>query len=530
MLQEILRIISEYKHTLNSYFRSTALGEVRLGPCLCYPWLKPLLIFTSILRIDLVGSLNGIFPRLSPPQTSGDRTHQRHLPICSGPFCALPLTVLSDDERLRMSAPKVVRPPCRQCPHDRVAAESGMSIHSSLDRETFQQLLAAAFAVQESQIDSQSLSAVMEVQRLVTRGELDVDGAMHHIVESARNVANATGVAIGLLKGDQLIYRAGSGSTASYVGRQVNASLTVAADTNKSREILRVEDAQTDTRIEAAICRQFGARSLLILAIYHGRAVAGVLEVLFSEAHVFQDGEVRTYQLMAQQIESAIFPAVQFEQKRNPIAQLPILPHAVEQIADQGEMFPNNTGSLPLSPAQHSISQRCSASLAADRALPIRKQPSWLPGKIMHRVKDVKWLRRQRNLGLAAVSTALVLTCWIAYSGRRPVSPLESSARPTSTAIDSQARPKAAEAMPAKTTSAIQPAPTPAKKASPKVRRVRVGKNEVDYIGEDVTVRYFTYPPAPQRRPTADSRVAYIGDDVTVRYFTPTPAGRPESR
>ena len=98
-----------------------------------------------------------------------------------------------------------------------------MSTHSSLDRETFQQLLAAAFAVQESQIDSQSLSAVMEVQRLVTRGELDVDGAMHHIVESARNVANATGVAIGLLKGDQLIYRAGSGSSASYIGRQVDA-------------------------------------------------------------------------------------------------------------------------------------------------------------------------------------------------------------------------------------------------------------------------------------------------------------------
>jgi hypothetical protein len=129
-----------------------------------------------------------------------------------------------------------------------------MSTHSSLDRETFQQLLAAAFTVQESQIDNQSLSAVMEVQRLVTRGKLDVDGAMHHIVESARNVANATGVAIGLLKGDQLIYRAGSGSTASYIGRQVNASLTVAADNNRSREILRVEDAQTDTRIEAAIC------------------------------------------------------------------------------------------------------------------------------------------------------------------------------------------------------------------------------------------------------------------------------------
>ena len=92
-----------------------------------------------------------------------------------------------------------------------------MSTHSSLDRESFQQLLASAFAVQESQMDSQSLSLIVEAQQLITRGDLDVDGAMHRIVDSARNVANATGVAIGLLKGDRLVYRAGSGSAATYI-------------------------------------------------------------------------------------------------------------------------------------------------------------------------------------------------------------------------------------------------------------------------------------------------------------------------
>ena len=64
-------------------------------------------------------------------------------------------------------------------------------------------------------MDSQSLSTVVEVQRLITRGELDVDGALHLIVDCTRNVANATGVAIGLLKGNQLVYRAGSGSAAT---------------------------------------------------------------------------------------------------------------------------------------------------------------------------------------------------------------------------------------------------------------------------------------------------------------------------
>jgi len=155
-------------------------------------------------------------------------------------------------------------------------------------------------------MDTQSLSLIVEAQQLITRGGLDVDGFMHLMVDSARNVADATGVAIGLLKGDHLVYRAGSGSAATYIGRQVGASLTVSTDTKASREILRVENSETDTRIEAAICRQFGAKSLLILPIYHDRAVAGVLEVLFGEAHNFQGREVRTYRLMAELIEGHV--------------------------------------------------------------------------------------------------------------------------------------------------------------------------------------------------------------------------------
>ncbi len=52
-----------------------------------------------------------------------------------------------------------------------------MSNYSITDREFLQTLLANAFVVQQSQMDSQSLSAIVEAQRLTTRGEVDVDGA-----------------------------------------------------------------------------------------------------------------------------------------------------------------------------------------------------------------------------------------------------------------------------------------------------------------------------------------------------------------
>jgi GAF domain-containing protein len=400
------------------------------------------------------------------------------------------------------------------------SSNCGMSNHSSVDQETFQQLLANAFAVQESQINSQSLSAVMEVQRMLRNGDLDVDGAMDRLVECARNAANATGVAVALLKGGQLTYRAGTGSAATYVGRQVTASLTVSADTERRREILRVEDAQRDTRIEGAICRQFGAQSLLILPIYDVRGLAGVLEVLFSEAHVFQHGEVRTYQLIARQIEAAILQTAALEQKARQATQTPITSHAVAEVTGQQKRSLNNPRSMDDPFPTNSIRQRHARLVAAGEFL---RNSSAMLASTIRVTTDVLWRDRQWRLALAVVTVAISVTSWIAYHNRRLVSPLEPSSRPTSTVIDPQARGRSIEALPEKATTQVERSVKP---TTQKVRRVKVGWNEVDY-GEDVTVRYFTSSPTPQRKPTNNGRVVYIGEDVTVRYFAPTPAQRP---
>jgi len=79
-----------------------------------------------------------------------------------------------------------------------------MSNHSTVDREYFQKVLTSAFAVQQSQLDSQSLSALVEAGRLVPNGELDVDGAMPLIVDRTQKVTTAAGVAIDPLSGVQL--------------------------------------------------------------------------------------------------------------------------------------------------------------------------------------------------------------------------------------------------------------------------------------------------------------------------------------
>jgi len=416
-----------------------------------------------------------------------------------------------------------------------------MNSQSTLDRETFQRLLASAFAVQESQIDRESLSAILAVQRSVASGKLDLGGAMHSVVESARTVANASGVAIGLLRGHQLTYQAGSGTSAACVGQHVTASLTVSAAPKSGREILRVENAQADNRIEADICRQFGASALLILPIYHERTVAGVLDIRFGEPHSFQDREVRTYQLMAEQIEAAISQSAQLEQKNQLAADLPIplevplLPEALDDQLPDAPRFWMGESSVP------SLFERCAeryaSALATVRKLPAFKQSATFAITILQRAKKHAPKRatgltgpsRLRNAALGSAAVALAIAGWIVYTGHRPASSLESSTLPKSTAVDPSENLAKHPARAGDRPELV--AGKGVRRARIVRKRVRIGDSDVEYFGDDVTVRWFTARTAKQRTRVAKSRVTHIGDDVTVRYFSqPQPAVVPVSQ
>lgn len=516
-----------------------------------------------------------------------------------------------------------------------------MNTPPSPDRETLQQLLANAFAVQQSKINSQALSDIMTLQRSLAKGKVDLEGAMRLIVESARTVASATGVAVALLKGHQLTYCAASGTIADCVGQHVTASLTVSPNTRVSREILRVENAQTDTRIEAAICRQFGANALLILPIYNDGTIAGVLDVRFGEPHAFEDREVRAYRLMAEQIEASLFHANQSEQTKILAPELP--PGDLGKIDTYSDDFVPPPDFMMLPENEHSLYARCGAVFAAITQLPGFRQsgtlattiarrartvhlPS-LPNVSMHRppraqtsalgpsvfqrssqliqrsselvaaitprtknlnlerwrsatqtsarafstaigrsasfaTRQTKNLRlpdgwvsstqamaakgssalrrsallarrraadllrtsRGRELALLSVAVVLAFAALVAFRSRGSAKSLESSTLPTTSAVDTMNQlPKSRSGHGGSVVDATTDGSKALRPANTALKRVRVNAREVDYVGDDVTVRIFTDRPAVKRTRVPGTRVSHYGDDVTVRYFTPLP-------
>jgi hypothetical protein len=414
-----------------------------------------------------------------------------------------------------------------------------MSAHSSPDPESFERLLASAFVLQESLMGTFSLSDIVEARHLIATGKLDANGAMRLIADHARKVANATGVAVGLLKGNQLVYGAGSGSAVACVGQHVMATLSIPASREARGEILRVENTEADARIEAAICRQFGAQALLMLPIYHDRVVAGVLQVLFSEAHVFQDREVRTYRLMAEAIGDALSPAARLEYnqlKETTGTELPAIPKVAEQIASQTQNFLNHNAS-PTS--NHAMCRPPGAAIAKPAELrSYRAKPIGDAIKIAHRSKRNFLYMRTCKVAGAGLAVVLVIAGWIAFSYRRPASPLASS-KPVAADKDASRRPSAS-VLPkgagevARSTgvstreneldSTADDVTVRYLTSKPPLQRVQIRSSQVDYVSEDVTVRYFTPKTALQRVRVGDREVDYVSEDVTVRHFTLKPA------
>ena len=371
-----------------------------------------------------------------------------------------------------------------------------MSTRSTFDRESFEKFLASAYAVQKSGLDRQALSALFELNRSIMAGELDLDRALHMVADRARTVANASGVAVAQLVANQLVYRAGSGSAAAYVGRRVPAVLSASAPNQARSEILRVENAEADTRIEAEVCRQFGANALLIVPIYQKQAVAGVLEIFFNEAHTFQPREVLTYRLMAQVVEEAMFPEARPEQKAS-VIQFPALPR-IEPPASP-------TPSLPA---------------GVTSATPPRKR---------FESNQLRW-----QVAAAGLVATLVMIGSITFHHRSALAVDASSVqRSNAEPMQSPAKPMAASQLtsrPQMSASGTSAVATADKKAPGSgFRRVRVGQNEVDYIAEDVTIRHFTSQPARPPTQVAERQI-HFGRDVTVRYFGSKPSAASQAQ
>ncbi len=136
--------------------------------------------------------------------------------------------------------------------------------------------------------------------------ELDLEPAISAITERAQHLTGATGAAIALRAGDEIVCRARAGRTAPDLGVRLQTDAGISAEAVRSGEIMLCHDAERNPRVDLASCRRLGVRSILVSPLRHFRRTLGVFEVLSSSPGAFDERDVATMQLLSSMMVAAI--------------------------------------------------------------------------------------------------------------------------------------------------------------------------------------------------------------------------------
>jgi putative methionine-R-sulfoxide reductase with GAF domain len=137
-------------------------------------------------------------------------------------------------------------------------------------------------------------------------GELDLEPAISAITERAQHLTGATGAAIALRAGDEIVCRARAGRTAPDLGVRLQTDAGISAEAVRTGEVMLCHDAERNPRVDLASCRRLGVRSILVSPLRSYRRTLGVFEVLSSSPSAFDDRDVATMQLLSSMMVAAI--------------------------------------------------------------------------------------------------------------------------------------------------------------------------------------------------------------------------------
>ena len=135
---------------------------------------------------------------------------------------------------------------------------------------------------------------------------MDFEPAIHVIAERAQALTRATGAAVALRRGSEIVCRARTGRTAPDLGVRLQTDSGISAECVRTGEVVLCHDAQRNPQVDLASCHRLGVRSILVAPLRHFRRTLGIFEVLSSAPHAFDEGDVATMQLLASMIVAAI--------------------------------------------------------------------------------------------------------------------------------------------------------------------------------------------------------------------------------
>lgn len=131
----------------------------------------------------------------------------------------------------------------------------------------------------------------------------DLEAALQLLAERARYITGASGAAIALFEEDEMICRASAGHSAPELGAEVQVKTGLTGESVRTRQVLRCDDAETDSRVNRESCRALGIKSVMVVPLVCEQEVVGVFELLADRAHAFEERDVTALERLADMVQ-----------------------------------------------------------------------------------------------------------------------------------------------------------------------------------------------------------------------------------
>jgi len=148
-----------------------------------------------------------------------------------------------------------------------------------------------------------ALFDIVEMQGRIKEQGLDLKSRVELVADRTQEIAQCTGVAVGLLHQDNLVYFARTGMAVAMAGEQSHTKLFRACLT--TGKVLQFPEAQKNEFV-GSTCRREGVKSLIVVPILHNRKVTGAMQLLFREMRSFSNGDVMTLELIADVVSEGV--------------------------------------------------------------------------------------------------------------------------------------------------------------------------------------------------------------------------------
>jgi TonB family protein len=132
--------------------------------------------------------------------------------------------------------------------------------------------------------------------------DLALDLVLNEIVEHARLATGATAAAIALARGDEIVCRATTGANAPDLGVRLDVHSGLSGACVQTKMWQRCDDTETDSRVDAEVCRGLGVRSILVFPVVKEDTLLGVFEIFSPRPNAFTDREIQTLQALSRSI------------------------------------------------------------------------------------------------------------------------------------------------------------------------------------------------------------------------------------